>query len=90
MAMLERDRWVRLQPLLDRALELSGEQRAYWLDALRSTDPDVVDELDSLLSEDAAADGRGFLAHPLAQIDSPLVRREGGPHDPGQPRIESP
>lgn len=64
MAMLERDRWERLQPLLDRALELSGEQRATWLDSLRSTDPDVADELDSLLSDDAAADGRGFLGEP--------------------------
>jgi hypothetical protein len=64
MAMLERDRWERLQPLLDRALELSGEQRASWLDALRSTNPDVVDELDSLLSEDAAAERRGFLSDP--------------------------
>jgi len=65
MAMLERDRWERLQPLLDRALELSGERRATWLDSLRSTDPDVVDELDSLLSEEAAADGRGFLSDPI-------------------------
>ena len=62
MAMLERDRWERLQPFLDRALELSAEQRALWLDSLRSTDPDVVDELDSLLSEESAADGRGFLS----------------------------
>jgi hypothetical protein len=64
MAMPERDRWERLQPLLDRALELSGEQRATWLDSLRSAEPDVADELDSLLSEDAAADGRGFLGQP--------------------------
>ena len=61
MAMLERDRWERLQPFLDRALELSGEQRLSWLISLRTTDPDVVDELESLLSEDAAADRRGFL-----------------------------
>lgn len=72
MVMPERDRWERLQPLLDRALDLSGEQRASWLDALRSTDPDVADELHSLLSEEAAADGRGFLSDPLAQIDVPL------------------
>ena len=74
MAMFERDRWERLQPLLDRALELSGEQRASWLDSLRSTDPDVVDELHSLLSDDAAADGRGFLSDPLEQVDAPHRR----------------
>ena len=90
MAMLERDRWERLQPFLDRALELSGEQRASWLDSLRSTDPDIVDELDSLLSEDAAADGRGFLSDPLAQVDAPLLRREAGPPDSRQSRLESP
>ena len=80
MAMLERDRWERLQPLLDRALELSGEQRASWLDSLRSTDPDAASEIDSLLSDDAAADGRGFLSDPLEQVgdDSPLVGREVG------------
>ena len=65
MAMLERDRWERLQPLLDRALELSGEQRASWLDSLRSTDPASAAEVDSLLSEEEVADGRGFLSDPL-------------------------
>jgi hypothetical protein len=68
MAMFERDRWERLQPLLDRALELSGEQRTSWLDSLRAADPDVVDELESLLSEEAAADGRGFLSDPLTSL----------------------
>jgi hypothetical protein len=68
MAMFERDRWERLQPLLDRALELSGEQRAFWLDSLRAADPDVVDELESLLSEEVAADGRGFLSDPLTNL----------------------
>ena len=72
MAMPERDRWERLQPLLDRALELSGEHRAYWLDTLRSADPDVVDELNSLLSEESAADSKGFLGDPLTQSDVPF------------------
>ena len=72
MAMLERDRWERLQPLLDRALELSGEHRASWLDSLRSADPDVVDELNSLLSEESAADSKGFLGDPLTQSDVPF------------------
>lgn len=70
MAMLGRDRWVRLQPLLDRALELSTDQRASWLGSLRSTDPEVAEELASLLSEEAAADVQGFLSDPLEQIGS--------------------
>ena len=72
--MLERDRWERLQPFLDRALELSGEQRVAWLASLRSADPDVVDELDSLLSEEAAADRRGFLSEPLQQVAPSRLR----------------
>jgi hypothetical protein len=78
MAMLARDRWERLQPFLDCALELSGEQRVAWLDSLRSTDPDVVDELDSLLSEEAAADRRGFLSDPLELVDPSLLRERQG------------
>ena len=70
MAMLERGRWVRLQPFLDRALELSADQRASWLASLRSTDPDVAGELQALLSEDAAADVHGFLDDPLERITS--------------------
>ena len=76
MAMLEKDRWERLQPLLDRALELSGAQRASWLDSLRTTEPDLADEIHSLLSEEAAADGRGFLSDPLERVDVP---RTGSP-----------
>lgn len=78
MAMFERDRWVRLQPLLDCLLELSDAHRASWLDSLRSTDPDVVDELESLLSEEAAADGRGFLSDPLQQVVAPLSAAKRG------------
>jgi hypothetical protein len=71
MAIFERDRWVRLQPLLDRALDLSAEQRASWLDSLRSTDPAVAAELRALLSEEAAADERGFLSDPLEHVAAP-------------------
>jgi hypothetical protein len=66
MAMLDRDRWNRVQPLLDQALELSGVHRATWLDSLRSSAPDLAGELDSLLAEEADADRSGFLTDPLA------------------------
>lgn len=65
MAMLDRERWIRVQPLLDEVLELTGEQRAAWLDSLRSTAPGLAEEVDSLLANEAEADGSGFLSGPL-------------------------
>jgi len=71
MAVINRERWRELQPLLDRALELSDEERASWLEDLHSSAPDLAAELTSLLSGEAVADQQGFLAEPLA----------GGPRD---------
>lgn len=73
MAMLDSDRWKRVQPLLDQALELPDEQRATWLDSLRSSAPELADDLDSLLADEAEADSTGFLTDPLEQLDA---RRE--------------
>ena len=64
MAMLDRDRWKRVQPLLDEALELTGAQRATWLDSLRSTAPDLAGDLEILLAHEAEADSSGFLSRP--------------------------
>jgi tetratricopeptide (TPR) repeat protein len=71
MAVMDRDRWRILEPLLDRALELSAEERAPWLEELRSESPDLAEELTSLLSGEEAADRRGFLSEPigLATLD---------------------
>jgi serine/threonine-protein kinase len=65
MTLLDRERWRRLEPLLDEALELSAEQRAEWLDALRTTSPELAADLSSLLDDDLAAERRGFLAAPV-------------------------
>jgi hypothetical protein len=61
MGIFDRDRWRRLQPLLDQALDLSSEQRVSWLDELRSSDAEMADDLITLLSSEAAADDNGFL-----------------------------
>lgn len=61
MGIFDRDRWQRLQPLLDHALDLSSEQRVSWLDELRSSDAEMADDLITLLSSEAAADHNGFL-----------------------------
>ena len=62
---IDRDRWQALEPLLDRALELPDDERAAWLDELRSTSPVMASELALLLQGETVADKRGFLADPL-------------------------
>jgi eukaryotic-like serine/threonine-protein kinase len=64
MAVMDPDRWRVLEPLLDEALDLSAELRADWLEALRTTSPDLAADLTSLLADDSAAEDRGFLAAP--------------------------
>jgi serine/threonine protein kinase len=65
MAVIDRDRWLVLEPFVDRALELTGEERANWLAELRAELPDIAVELESFLSGEVAADRRGFLSEPL-------------------------
>src|SRR5215207_7527055 len=65
MALVDRDRWRALEPLLDQAFDLSAEEQATWLEELRANSPELIAELSSLLSGDSAADRDGFLAEPL-------------------------
>ena len=65
MGVPDRDRWRAIEPLLDRALDLSPSQRATWLDALTTSAPELAAELSSLLADDAAAEERGFLSVPV-------------------------
>ena len=64
MGIYDRDRWQRLQPLLDHALDLSSEQRVAWLVGLWTNDPDMANELILLLAGEADADDTGFLVDP--------------------------
>ena len=61
MAVIDRDRWRQLEPLLDRALELTDSERAAWLGELRSQSPDLAADLMGLLAGEAVADQQGFL-----------------------------
>jgi serine/threonine-protein kinase len=61
MAVIDRDRWRDLSPLLDQALELADDERAAWLAELRSRSPGLAADLAALLASEAAADRRGFL-----------------------------
>ncbi|MGH9160423.1 MAG: tetratricopeptide repeat protein [Vicinamibacteraceae bacterium] len=65
MPRLDSRRWQVLSPHLDAALELSGPERAHWLESLRAQDPALADDLHALLVEHKALDQAGFL------VDSP-------------------
>ena len=64
---MDRERWARLEPLLDQALDLDDAERASWLATLRSQSPDVAAELDTLLSGEIVADQRGFLSTSIGE-----------------------
>ncbi|MEX1244203.1 MAG: serine/threonine-protein kinase [Thermoanaerobaculia bacterium] len=59
--MLSKDRWSRLRPHLDRALELDGLERAAWLASLAAEDASLADELRVLLEEHGELDRERFL-----------------------------
>jgi len=57
----DRDRWLRLSPLLDQALALEADERAAWLAGLRAQDPGLADEVAAALARHAALRSEGFL-----------------------------
>ncbi len=61
MPRLAPDRWRRLSPYLDDALDLPPEARAGWLATLRASDPVLGRDLDDCLREARAVDDAGFL-----------------------------
>jgi len=62
----DRERWQRLSPLLDRALELEGDERAAWLETLRVEDGDLADDVAALLAEHGELKRERFLEEPAA------------------------
>jgi serine/threonine-protein kinase len=67
MAVMDRDRWRVLGPLLDQALEMSADDRERWLVELRERTPAIAGELADLLTGEVEADRSGFLSEPLGQ-----------------------
>jgi serine/threonine-protein kinase len=57
MPPIEAEYWRRIQPILDRALELRPDERSSWLDTACAGEPALRADLDRLLAEDAAAGG---------------------------------
>src|SRR5438874_1870421 len=65
MALIDRERWRTLEPLLDEGIELAPEERVHWLNDLRASAPEIADEIASLLEQDADAERSGFLDRPM-------------------------
>ena len=71
---MDNDRWQAVSPLLDVALELSGDERVAWLASLRKEDPARADEIAALLEEARALDRKGFLAQgPALSMSRPAA-----------------
>jgi eukaryotic-like serine/threonine-protein kinase len=66
VALLDRDRWRVLSPMLDRMLDLSEPDRESWLAEIRTDSPELAAELSSLMNSDAAAEAGSFLESPPA------------------------
>ncbi|HEY1251791.1 MAG TPA: protein kinase, partial [Thermoanaerobaculia bacterium] len=64
MRPLSDERWRELSPHLDRALEMSGDERKTWLDRMRATDATLVEDLETLIEEHGQASREGFLGEP--------------------------
>src|SRR5579862_4765627 len=61
---MDAERWRRLSPLLDRALDKEGEARVRWFAALRARDPALAAEIEGLVAEAESLERDGFLERP--------------------------
>ncbi len=61
MGKLTPERWRQVSPLLDRALEMTGEERRLWLADVRLRDAAMADELETLVRERGLASREAFL-----------------------------
>ncbi|MEO8275920.1 MAG: serine/threonine-protein kinase [Thermoanaerobaculia bacterium] len=73
--MLDRERWLRLSPHLDRALEMDAAARSAWIEVLRESDAGLAADLELLLAEERLAGQRNFLAgeSPVAPFSGSLA-----------------
>jgi eukaryotic-like serine/threonine-protein kinase len=70
--------WKEASPYLDRALELSTEERTAWLESLRPSRPDLVAFINDLLKEQSEAAEEHFLERsPIAQAEAAPEGRKG-------------
>lgn len=67
----DRERLRVVSPYIDRALELTGDERVAWLESVRSGDAGLAEDIEALLEEHTALQLEGFLdrrpaARPMA------------------------
>ena len=81
MSSLNKDLWLTLSPLLDRALDLEPADRAALLAAIRAEQPEVAAALERLLSEHDRVLATAFLeSPPVANPSESLSGQTVGPY----------
>ncbi|HET7096500.1 MAG TPA: protein kinase [Casimicrobiaceae bacterium] len=60
---IDKDRWQAVSPLLDRALDLSVDERNRWLAELREKNPSLAAEVETLLEHARTLEREAFLEH---------------------------
>jgi hypothetical protein len=68
---LSKEHWNAMSPYLEQAMELEGDDRRTWVEALRATDPALADEIQTLLDEHQMLDSEGFLESRAPHPSSP-------------------
>lgn len=66
MASIDRSTWLRLEPLLDQALDLPTHERAAFVKRIHERNPDLARTLTALLVQDEEAERAQFLEPPVA------------------------
>ncbi len=79
--MIDAVRWTQLSPLLDAALDLTGDAREHWLAELATTDPDGARDVRELLGSDSprsgTSTGTGTLTRALSGLTQPAQELAG-------------
>jgi len=78
MSTLNPEQWRILNPYIDEALELSPEQRATWLMALRERDPHLADLVEQFLQDQHRVRQEGFLENSLLRPSDDLAGQSIG------------
>jgi serine/threonine protein kinase len=65
MSTLSPEQWLVLRPYLEQALDMADEARAPWLASIRTQDPALAAQVESLLQENDALAKAGFLERSL-------------------------
>ncbi|HMJ55879.1 MAG TPA: protein kinase [Polyangiaceae bacterium] len=90
MGHLDAERWHAVASHLDRALEMSPEERATWLASMLERDPRLGADLQTLLDEHRALVAQGFLERDTLSLFGPFgkPRGQGSTVPTDQPRYE--